>query len=207
MDYSNSWDTNRIERNTYVPSGVGLDIQEDLDVVNTENSIDLSGIFSTGLDIDENNNVRFTSVALRQTDNRVFKTTGETLDAPDLSTVELQWVEREILSNQLQGDHYFPALNEFVVNWRYSDIVATREAPDTRSYRYDGGEFSSRVDGNMRSFDELEDNASELGIDLTMVFYGPRNSIITPKFGYVSSEKEKFRNQAFRIRVQRAPRE
>jgi len=191
LDYSNSWDTNRIERNTYVPSGVGLDIQEDLDVVNTENSIDLSGIFSAGLDIDENNNVRFTSVALRQTDNRVFKTTGETLDAPDLSTVELQWVEREILSNQLQGDHYFPALNEFVVNWRYSDIVATRAAPDTRSYRYDGGEFSSRVDGNMRSFDELEDNASELGIDLTMVFYGPRNSIITPKFGYVSSEKER----------------
>jgi len=191
LDYSNSWDTNRIERNTYVPSGVGLDIQEDLDVVNTENSIDLSGIFSAGLDIDENNNVRFTSVALRQTDNRVFKTTGETLDAPDLSTVELQWVEREILSNQLQGDHYFPAFNEFVVNWRYSDIVATRAAPDTRSYRYDGGEFSSRVDGNMRSFDELEDNASELGIDLTMVFYGPRNSIITPKFGYVSSEKER----------------
>ncbi len=191
LDYSNSWDINRIERNTFVPSSVGLDIQEDLDVVNTENSIDLSGIFSAGLDIDENNNVRFTSVALRQTDDRVFRTTGETLDAPDLSTTELQWVEREILSNQLQGDHYFPAFNEFVINWRYSDIIATREAPDTRSYRYDGGEFSSRVDGNMRSFDILEDNASELGIDLTMVLYGPRNSIITPKLGYVSSEKER----------------
>ena len=191
LDYSNSWDINRIERNTFVPSSVGLDIQEDLDVVNTENSIDLSGIFSAGLDIDENNNVRFTSVALRQTDDRVFQTTGETIDAPDLSTTELQWVEREILSNQLQGDHYFPAFNEFVINWRYSDIIATREAPDTRSYRYDGGEFSSRVDGNMRSFDILEDNASELGIDLTMVLYGPRNSIITPKLGYVSSEKER----------------
>lgn len=191
LDYSNSWDINRIERNTFVPSSVGLDIQEDLDVVNTENSIDLSGIFSAGLDIDENNNVRFTSVALRQTDDRVFRTTGETLDAPDLSTTELQWVEREILSNQLQGDHYFPAFNELVINWRYSDIIATREAPDTRSYRYDGGEFSSRVDGNMRSFDILEDNASELGIDLTMVLYGPRNSIITPKLGYVSSEKER----------------
>ena len=191
LDYSNSWDINRIERNTFVPSSVGLDIQEDLDVVNTENSIDLSGIFSAGLDIDENNNVRFTSVALRQTDDRVFQTTGETLDAPDLSTTELQWVEREILSNQLQGDHYFPAFNELVVNWRYSDIIATRDAPDTRSYRYDGGEFSSRVDGNMRSFDVLEDNASELGIDLTMVLDGPRNSIITPKLGYVSSEKER----------------
>jgi outer membrane receptor protein involved in Fe transport len=191
LDYSNSWDTNRIERNEYVVTTQGLERSEDLDVVNTENSIDLSAILSAGLDINENNNVRLTSVILRQTDDRVFLVEGQTFDAPNLKTTELQWVERQITSNQLQGDHYFPALNELVVNWRYSDITATRDAPDTRLYRYDGGEFSSRVDGNMRSFDELEDNATELGIDLTMVFYGPMNSIITPKIGYVSSEKER----------------
>jgi hypothetical protein len=117
-------------------------------------------------------------------------------------------VEREIVSNQLQGDHYFPALNELVVNWRYSDITATREAPDTRFYRYDGGEFSSRVDGNMRSFDDLEDNATELGVDLTMVFYGPMNSIITPKLGYVSSEKERDSEiRRFGFRLQRRNRQ
>jgi hypothetical protein len=72
LDYSNSWDTNRIERNTYVPGSQGLDIQEDLDFVGTENSIDLSAILSTGLDLNENNNVRLTSVILRQTDDRCF---------------------------------------------------------------------------------------------------------------------------------------
>lgn len=191
LDYSNSWDVNRIERNTYVPGSAGLDIQEDLDFVGTENSIDLSAIVSAGLDLNENNNVRFTSLILRQTDDRVFQIEGETLDAPDLETTELQWVERQIASSQLQGDHYFPAFNEAVINWRYSDITATREAPDRRYYRFDGGEFSSRVDGNIRSFDDLEDNATEIGVDLTMVFYGPMNSIITPKIGYVSSEKER----------------
>lgn len=191
FDYSNSWDVNRIERNTYVPGSAGLDIQEDLDFVGTENSVDLSAIVSAGLDLNENNNIRFTSLILRQTDDRVFQVEGETLDAPDLETTELQWVERQIASSQLQGDHYFPAFNEAVINWRYSDITATREAPDRRYYRFDGGEFSSRVDGNIRSFDELEDNATEIGVDLTMVFYGPMNSIITPKIGYVSSEKER----------------
>lgn len=189
LDYSNSWDTNRIERNTYVPGSLGLVQQEDMDFTGTENSIDVSGIFSAGLDFNENHNVRLTSVMLRKTDDRVFRTTGDTEAGSEVEINEIQWVERELASHQLQGDHFFPSFNEFVFNWRYSEITATREAPDNRLYRYDAGEFSSRVDGNLRNFDALEDNASELGLDFTMAFYGPLNTIITPKVGYVSSEK------------------
>lgn len=189
LDYSNSWDTNRIERNTYVPGSLGLVQQEDMDFTGTENSIDVSGIFSAGLDFNENHNVRLTSVVLRKTDDRVFRTTGDTEAGSEVEINEIQWVERELASHQLQGDHFFPWFNEFVFNWRYSEITATREAPDNRLYRYDAGEFSSRVDGNLRNFDALEDNASELGLDFTMAFYGPLNTIITPKVGYVSSEK------------------
>lgn len=189
LDYSNSWDTNRIERNTYVPGSLGLVQQEDMDFTGTENSIDVSGIFSAGLDFNENHNVRLTSVVLRKTDDRVFRTTGDTEAGSEVEINEIQWVERELASHQLQGDHFFPSFNEFVFNWRYSEITATREAPDNRLYRYDAGEFSSRVDGNLRNFDALEDNASELGLDFTMAFYGPLNTIITPKVGYVSSEK------------------
>ena len=189
LDYSNSWDTNRIERNTYVPGSLGLVQQEDMDFTGTENSIDVSGIFSAGLDFNENHNVRLTSVVLRKTDDRVFRTTGDTEAGSEVEISEIQWVERELASHQLQGDHFFPSFNEFVFNWRYSEITATREAPDNRLYRYDAGEFSSRVDGNLRNFDALEDNASELGLDFTMAFYGPLNTIITPKVGYVSSEK------------------
>ena len=189
LDYSNSWDTNRIERNTYVPGSLGLVQQEDMDFTGTENSIDVSGIFSAGLDFNENHNVRLTSVVLRKTDDRVFRTTGDTEAGSEVEINEIQWVERELASHQLQGDHFFPSFNELVFNWRYSEITATREAPDNRLYRYDAGEFSSRVDGNLRNFDALEDNASELGLDFTMAFYGPLNTIITPKVGYVSSEK------------------
>ena len=37
----------------------------------------------------------------------------------------------------------------------------------------------------------LEDNASDFGLDATMVFYGPANSVITAQAGYVQNEKER----------------
>ena len=116
VDYSNSWDTNVIERNTYVPATEGLTQQEAMTYKGTENSIDMSGIFSAGLDLNDNHNVRLTSVLLRKTDDLVANSTGYTEAASDLSITEIEWIERELFSNQLQGDHYFPEFNEFTVN-------------------------------------------------------------------------------------------
>lgn len=193
IDYSNSWDSNEIERNTWVPSSseLGLSQQEGMTYNGTENSIDISAIFSAGFDLNPNHNIRATSVMLRKTDDRVGTSTGFTEAASDLEVTEIEWIERELFSNQLQGDHYFPEFNELVVNWRYSHIKAERDAPDTRTYRYDGGEFSSRVDGNLRNWSVLDDTVDEFGIDFTMAFYGPLNSVITPQLGYVYSEKER----------------
>lgn len=196
INYSNSWDTDRIERNSYKNSSTaegGLEIEDDLDFVGTEHSIDVSAIVTAGLDINENHNVRFTSTTLRKTDDRVNELTGDLAAENIVRINEIEYIERELMSNQLQGDHYFPDFNELVVNWRYSDVTATRDVPDNRRYRYDllNGEyiFSTRADGNVRRFMGLEDNASDFGLDATMVFYGPANSVITTKAGYVANEK------------------
>jgi outer membrane receptor protein involved in Fe transport len=191
VSYDNSWDTNVIERNAYVPGSDGLTQQEGQVYRSTENSIDMSGIFSAGLDINPYHNIRATSVLLRKTDNRVARSTGFTEAESDLEVNEIEWIERELFSNQLQGDHYFPDFNELVVNWRYSHIKAERDAPDQRIYRYDSGEFSSRVDGNLRNFSVLDDTADEFGLDFTMVFYGPANSKITAQTGYVNAAKDR----------------
>lgn len=191
VDYSNSWQTNEIERNTWVPSNSGLTQQEGLMYRGTENSIDISSIVSAGLDFNANHNVRLTSVLLRKTDDLVARTTGFTEAASDLEITEIEWIERELFSNQLQGDHFFPEFNELAINWRYSHIKAERDSPDEREYRYDSGEFSSRVDGNLRNFSVLDDTADDFGLDLSMVFYGPLNSMITTQAGYVYAEKER----------------
>lgn len=196
VDYSNSWDTNLIERNKYnVGANNELDIADDMDYVGTENSIDLSGIFTAGLDLNYNHNVRLTSVMLRKTDNRAAEITGDLARENLVRLTEIEWIERELFSNQLQGDHYFPDFHELAVNWRYSHVKAERDAPDTRLYRYDltsrGYEFSSRGDGNFRNFSILDDTADDYGVDFTMVFYGPLNSVITGQAGYVHAEKER----------------
>lgn len=196
FDYSNSWDMNEIERNNYRTSNAGLEIGNDLDFVGTEHSVDISSIFTAGIDFNSNHNVRTTSVLLRKTDDLVSETNGNLAEENIVRMTQLEWVERELFSNQIQGDHYFPEFNELVVNWRYSKVKAERDSPDDRLYRYDlendgNYRFSTRADGNVRRFSVLDDDATEYAVDLTMVFYGPLDSAITGKAGYIHNEKQR----------------
>lgn len=196
LDYSNSWDQTEIERKTYKVNNEGLALDDDLVWNGTEHSIDMSGILTTAVDFNANHNVRLTSVVLRKTDDSVGFVEGDIAQEAYIRRTELEWIERELFSNQLQGDHYFPEFNELVINWRYSDVKAERDSPDHRRYRYDlesDGlfQFSTRADGNVRRFSVLDDNAEDFGLDATMVFDGPRNSILTAQAGMVINEKER----------------
>ena len=162
VNYSNSWDTDVIERNSWVPGTDGMMQFDGLTWTGTEHSIDTSGIFTTGIDFNFNHNVRLTSVVLRKTDNLVGRATGFVEDSLDVELNESRWIERELFSNQIQGDHYFPELNELTVNWRLSKINAERDAPDERIYRRDNGEFSSRVDGNLKELEHTRRRSSGL---------------------------------------------
>lgn len=194
INYSNSWEKREIERKTYKTSDQGLEIENDLLWNGTEHSIDISGIATTGIDFNANHNVRLTSVVLRKTDDSVGFVEGDLAREDFIRRTELEWIERELFSNQLQGDHYFPELNELVINWRYSDVKAERDSPDHRRYRYnleadDVYRFSTRSDGNVRRYSVLDDNAKDFGLDATMVFYGPGNATITAQAGMVMNEK------------------
>lgn len=192
VNYSNAWDTDVIERNTYAPGSEGLTLRESQTFTGTENSVDISAIATAGLDFNFNHNLRLTSVLLRKTDDRVNRSEGFTEAEEDLQINESEWIERELFTNQLQGDHYFPEFNELTVNWRASRIKAERDSPDWRIYRRDAGELSSRVDGNQRTWSVLDDTAEEFGVDASMTFYGgPMESIITTRAGYVNNQKER----------------
>jgi len=198
VDYSNAWDTNEIIRKTYRTSDAGLEIDDDLLYFGTEHSIDVSGIATVGLDFNPEHNIRLTSVLLRKTDDINGIVEGDLAQEEFVRRTELEWIERELFSNQLQGDHFFPDLNELVINWRYSDVTAERDSPDNRRYRYDREgrdgvfRFSTRADGNVRRWSVLDDNAKDFGLDATMVFYGgPLDSIITAQVGLVQNEKQR----------------
>lgn len=85
-------------------------------------------------------------------------------------TTELNWIERQLFIRQLRGEH---ELKPFSIKWRHSLSDATRDAPDGRSHRYilenDRYLFSTRADGNQRSFSNLNDRTVEWGIDVKSV--------------------------------------
>lgn len=82
-------------------------------------------------------------------------------------TTDLNWVERQLFIRQLRGEH---ELKPFTVKWRHSLSDASRIAPDSRSHRYifENGRyvFSTRADGNQRSFSQLNDRTVEWGADI-----------------------------------------
>lgn len=195
IDYSNSWDSNEILRNSYKTSDAGLERSDELVYFGTENSIDASAIFSAGLDLNANHNIQLTSVLLRKTDNITSRTSGDLAAEDIVILTETEWVERELFSNQLQGDHYFPQYRDLVLNWRYSKITAENDSPDNRYYRYDltqsGYEFSTRADGNVRRFSVLDDSAEDLGIDFTFQLYSGLSADLTAQTGFVHTEKRR----------------
>lgn len=197
VDYKNAWDTHEIERNSYKVGGVDELVRENaFTYFGTENNIDISGILSTGLELSENHSISATNIMLRQSDDIAGEQIGffgdERLDS---RIAEIEYIQRELFSNQIQGDHYFPDAREMNVTWRYNESTADRITPDTREYRYDQIDdesvFNLRSDGNVRRFSELADQNSDYAVDASMVFYGPSSSTIVMSSGYNKQDSER----------------
>lgn len=103
---------------------------------------------------------------LRNSEDSISATSESTANGR-YQTTELNWVERELFIRQIRGEHELSALT---IKWRHSQSDAGRLAPDSRSHRYilenDRYVFSTRADGNQRSFSKLDDQTTEWGIDI-----------------------------------------
>lgn len=198
LDYSNSWQREEIERNSYAAAGDGeLSPIDEFTYHGTDNSVDISGIFSSSVEFSPNHSLTGTHVMLRKTDDKASQRIGY-FGADDLNTriTEIEFIERELASNQIEGEHYFPEANEATLNWRYNRSSAERDSPDRRIYRYDRQadgryRFSTRADANVRRFSSLSDDNEDYSVDGSMVFYGPRDSIITMSAGYNVQDSER----------------
>ncbi|MDP2139451.1 MAG: TonB-dependent receptor [Gammaproteobacteria bacterium] len=197
VDYKNGWDNQEIERNSYKVGSVDELVRENaFTFYGTENNVDISSILSTGFEISQNHTLSATNILLRQSDNIAADQIGffgdERLDS---KITEIEFIERELISHQIQGDHYFPDARELNVTWRYNLSTAERNAPDTREYRYDlldnAYRFNLRSDGNVRRYSELSDTNTDYAVDSNMVFYGPANSTIVMSAGYSKQDSER----------------
>lgn len=197
VDYKNAWDNQEIERNSYKVGGTDLLVNQDaFTYYGTENNVDISAILATALELSDNHTLSFTSLALMQGDNIAGEQVGFFGDERMNSRItEIEFIERQLISNQIEGEHYFPDAQELTLNWRYNRSTADRDAPDTREYRYDevGDQyrFNLRSDGNVRRFSELHDVNTDYALDAGITLYGPAESTIQLSAGYGLQESDR----------------
>lgn len=197
VDYKNAWDNQEIERNSYKVGGVDTLVNQDsFTYYGTENNVDISAILATALELSDNHTISLTNLALMQGDNIAGEQVGFFGDERMNSRItEIEFIERELVSHQIEGEHYFPDASELSINWRYNRSTANRDAPDTREYRYDeiGDQyrFNLRSDGNVRRYSELHDVNTDYAIDTGIVLYGPAQSTIQLSAGYGSQESDR----------------
>ena len=176
LNYSNTWDTINVTRNTYVANGAGeLSQRNDLDFKSTEHSVDTSIFLTGGIEYNDAHSLKATILQIRKMDDLAGVQSGYlATEAQDIRTTRLEWIEREMLSQQLEGEHIFYDFNELTLNWHYNESTAKRYSPDFRQNRYEfqpqinDFAFSLRADANQRWWSDLEDNNEDLGFNASM---------------------------------------
>ena len=157
----------------------------------TTQHIDISAFGNIGLEIDDNNSLVFTATKLRQTEDQVQQDRGlssedNVEDGTPVESYLLQWTENQIESYQLSGSHYFPSLNEALLEWRAVDGSGSRDAPDARSFSYaegrsgllemvtsgrqSAGDLRDVYQAPERSYSKQDDSISEYGVDFELPF-------------------------------------
>lgn len=190
VSYSNEWETREgqrgkgsigangliyengpvtADRSGLAPLGEGIN-----NFMSTENQIDVSAMVSVGVDWYNDHEINLLSMVLRSTSKE--GRTEEQFNAGSSAVVRgdsTEWFERQVIFNQLRGEHVFANLNDLAVDWRISEATATRDAPYQRfvNYQFDDARGAYRYEGdindNFTRFSEIEDVTSDYGVDLS----------------------------------------
>ena len=136
----------------------------------TDQQVEVDGFFTASLDW-VNHTLTSNTFLSRETTDRTEFITGERTvsDALEIQDFQLDFNERQMLGEQLLGEHDFDMVN---VDWRFLLARAERDNPDRREYRRTRSEGSDdpfrltdREDAS-RTFIDTEDDIASFGLDL-----------------------------------------
>ena len=181
-DYSNQHDYSEGLSRRYTASEAtpdGLQLNNDFYIRDAGHTISWSNIVVAGVQPAKDHEIRSTTLLLRVTDDEAGVLTGRSSDfGKDVQQYRLQWVERQLFTEQLNGTHALTGLGGGTLEWRYAYSRAGRYEPDRREYFYadesadpDDGDpdfqISGRPAGNVRMWSDLVDAIHDIGLDHT----------------------------------------
>ncbi len=197
--YSDSWQsTDKIKRSYNLGNSTTgeLILNKDQEKLSSEREIDMGGTLDFGVQYQKKHTVSVSGLLIRKTTDETEISTGTDSDQTNLvfEDTKLKWSERELNSYTLKGEHHLDMLANTQMNWRYTRSQATLHEPDQRQYRYyddgSGYQFETRGDGNRRIYSDLEDNNTDIGLDLKVPYkwFGREGAI---KVGFNNVDKER----------------
>ena len=157
------------------------------EVDSTEHQVKWSGMFNFGIEYDRDHRLDFNSLILHDTVDEIKDKLGNTnnvliSDGLRVRDSEVNYEERELISNQVRGTHNFPQYWNIGVDWKYSDARSSRYAPGKISTRYilndenDDGIFDKINESSLRnattasrySFQDLDDDVENVGFNFSL---------------------------------------
>lgn len=218
LSYGQEYDTSQEVRREFAATGprddIELNLLTDFDVLRTVRTVDTSAFVTAEVAREELHKILFTSLYVRLTtdearlDEGVI--TGVGLD-DTIRRGEREWIENDLFTNQIGGEHIFPVLADLKLNWQFTNSKAVRYSPNTRAFRLDDfgntGNFqlTRRADDNDITFANLADNAEhlQLGLTLPWEFFGGR---VNGQIAIGASEFERARDSSIRRFTYEVPR-
>ncbi len=174
LSYDQGWQIESGIKNDYGLSGGELDPNELGTYERTTRAVDTSAILELALDWGDDHQIRSTTLLLRNSDDVAGFFQGRQFgnENNDLQITRLQWVERQLLTQQLRGRHRLPVLADdgLRLRWHYGFSRADRSEPDRRTWQYDKSRgndepyrLSAKPDSNRRFFSDLDDTTHDIG--------------------------------------------
>jgi len=167
-------------------------------------STNLSAMGSLIYEQGDNTKLESTTILSRATTDTVYLDTSYTSDnGTNFKEYGMQWEERQLLSQQFHGEHSFPDQDDLKLEWQGTASLASRYSPDTRSYQYKQNadyeqgetiypyEYKYQGNGNTRTWEEMNDVATSLTIDLTQPVYDFHGTYGQLKAGLLYEAKER----------------
>jgi len=186
--------------NIYSSSGGKLEAEpRDYYTMDTDtNFVKLGGILNFGYEITPNHKLFFRNFYNNTASDEVKYYTGYNDDqGNEIIDWRLMWMEEELYSGQLAGEHYFKELVNSRFDWRYNYGFADMDRPDLREMLY---EYESTLDdftwadesqSGFHMFTEQKEDIYDFALDWTIDFKVAEKTPVKVKGGYANLKRDR----------------
>ncbi len=190
LRYSNKWSSNvksksRFKRGTTVDGTEGIVPSTYADVQDTNNIIDASGMLNLLWQVSDSHKLGLDNLIVRHTTNSVEQESLEIIGDINIGLgavdndreriYQIDWIEEQLVSHQLWGEHSFENLGGLGVKWRVINSNATFDRPDAKTYTYStlglDESFRFRSSGSFFSWEDMEEDNEGYRVDFNLPIF------------------------------------